>query len=68
MVEGRDANLLAKVVRPGALLGFGLGFRRLWALIEVAADYEWWSIRQAGLRRSPNGIALTPAFALQLRF
>lgn len=66
-MESRQSKLSANVVRTGAIVGFGLGFRRIWALVELAGDYEWWSVRRANVRQSPSGISLTPAFALQLR-
>lgn len=66
-LEGRQSKLSANVFRTGALVGFGLGFRRLWALLELAGDCEWWNVQRAKARRSPFGISLTPAFALQLR-
>jgi hypothetical protein len=66
-LEDRHGKVLANVIRTGAFVGFGLGFRRFWALVELAGDYEWWKVERAKARSSPSGISLTPAFALQLR-
>lgn len=67
----RDADgvkLRAEGLRAGGLMGFGLGFRRLWALAELAADYEWWRVKEGIARHSLRGVSLTPAFALRFRF
>jgi hypothetical protein len=53
--------------RAGALLGVGLGFRRLHALLEIAADHEWWWLAGDPGSWLLSGFSLTPAFALRLR-
>jgi len=65
--QAHERSLSATVIRPGALFGFSVGFRRMWALVELDADYEWWRTRQQEARRKLSGISLTPAFVLIFR-
>jgi len=51
----------ATVWRLGAVVGLAVGFRRVHALVELTADYEH---RVGPL---PDGVVLTPGFALRLR-
>lgn len=53
-------------MRAGLILGLAVGFRRLHALLELTADYEYWAV-QSGSEASYGGMALTPAFALRFR-
>ncbi len=53
------------VVRVGAVLGVGFGFRNTYVLLECALDHEWWF----ALGNSSAGVAgfsVTPGFALRL--
>lgn len=54
--------------RAGAFVGLGVGFRRVHALLELAADYEYWRGALAGQPVERQGLALTPSFALRIRF
>lgn len=61
-----SANAL--VLRAGAVLGLGLGFRRLHALVELTAAYEGWLAGAHGdADLDGGGFVLIPAFALRLR-
>ena len=53
--------------RVGAVLGLGLGFRRLFVFVELAADYEWLVATLDGADAGTSGLSLTPAFALRWR-
>jgi len=54
-------------LRPGALIGFAVGFRHLYVLVELTVNHEWWWFDQNSTHILLSGISLTPAFALRLR-
>jgi len=54
-------------LRPGALIGFAVGFRHLYALLELTVSHEWWRLDQNGTQSELSGFSFTPAFALRLR-
>lgn len=66
-VGGPTSALEAWHWRVGAVLGVGVGFRRLFAFVELAADYEWLVATLDGADSGAAGISLTPAFALRWR-
>jgi len=66
--DGAELTMSGTLLRTGALVGLGVGFRRLHALLELAADHEWWWMGGDIEPSSRSGLSLTPAFALRLRF
>ncbi len=54
-------------LRTGGVVGFGVGFRDLHLLMELAVDHELWWGSLGGNAIQRNGISLTPAVALRLR-
>lgn len=62
-VDG-DANAF----RGGLVLGLAFGLARIHALIELAADYEYWRGQLGGVTFERQGIALVPGFAVRARF
>ncbi|MDQ3032869.1 MAG: hypothetical protein M3Y87_10665 [Myxococcota bacterium] len=54
--------------RAGAFLGLAVGLRRVHVVAELAADYEHWRGALGGVPIERQGLALTPGFALRLRF
>jgi hypothetical protein len=65
--EGDGTRFSGFGLRPGALIGFAVGFRRLYALIELTVNHEWWRFDQADTKSELSGFSFTPAFALRLR-
>jgi hypothetical protein len=65
-----DANARSAAwgVRGGGVVGLALGFRRVHVLAELAVDGEWWSGETGTISFERSGVALTPAFALRVRF
>lgn len=55
-------------LRGGGVVGLALGFRRVHILAELAVDGEHWSGQNGGVSLERAGVALTPAFALRVRF
>jgi hypothetical protein len=64
MTVSGDANAF----RGGLVVGLAIGFLHIHALIELAADYEYWRGQLAGVTFERQGIALVPGFALRVRF
>lgn len=58
---GSNAN--AETIGAGAFLGLALGFRRVHAMIEINADYQYWMLDG----ENKHVLVLTPAFALRFR-
>lgn len=54
--------------RAGVFLGFAAGFRRVHALIELVIDYEYWAVEIGDAALERQGLALTPGWALRIRF
>jgi len=65
--EPGSIEMDGEVYRLGALLGVGIGFRSLHALMELTADREWWRVGGDIAPGTRTGFSLTPAFALRLR-
>jgi hypothetical protein len=65
--DGDESSFSGFRLRPGALIGFAVGFRRLYALIELTVNREWWWLEQNSSESELSGFSLTPAFALRLR-
>lgn len=61
------SDVRATGLHAGAVLGFGAGFRRIHAMIELSALYEHWWLSANGERRQRGGVVLMPAFALRVR-
>lgn len=53
--------------RAGGVLGLAVGLRTVAALVELAADYEWWRGTSGGNTTALSGVVLTPAFAIRIR-
>jgi hypothetical protein len=66
--ERSELTMRGTLLRTGVLLGLGVGFRRLHALLELAADHEWWWMGGDIEPSRRSGLSLTPAFALRMRF
>lgn len=58
----------ADAFRGGLVVGLAFGLLRIHALIELAADYEYWAGQLGGVRFERQGIALVPGFAIRARF
>lgn len=71
-LDGATRAARAWGVRAGAILGLGLGFRRVHVLFELSAYYERWSGDHGEGSASAQsldaqGLVLEPAFALRVR-
>lgn len=64
LVMSGDANAF----RGGLVVGLAIGLMRIHALVELAADYEYWRGQLAGAVFERQGIALVPGFAIRARF
>lgn len=64
---GSATDLEATGIRAGGVVGLSVGFRTLAALVELSADYEWWSGKQGSTSTAMNGLVLTPQFAIRVR-
>jgi hypothetical protein len=49
------------------VIGMALGVRRIHALLELTAAYEYWFIDHAGGSLNRGGFVLIPGFGLRLR-
>jgi hypothetical protein len=58
----------ADAFRGGLVVGLAVGLARLHALVELAADYEYWRGQLAGNGFERQGVALVPGFAIRARF
>lgn len=58
----------ANAFRGGLVVGLAVGLSRLHALVELAADYEYWRGQLAGIGFERQGIAIVPGFAIRARF
>jgi hypothetical protein len=66
--DGSRLALRGTLFRLGTVVGLGIGFRRLHALLELAVDREWWWMGSDIEPAERAGFSLTPAFALRVRF
>jgi hypothetical protein len=62
-----SADASATALRPGAVLGMGVGLRRVHALLELSAYYEHWMGQHGPVDLDGGGVVLVPAFALRVR-
>lgn len=58
----------ANAFRGGLVVGLAIGLSRIHALVELAADYEYWRGQLAGNVFERQGVALVPGFAIRARF
>jgi hypothetical protein len=58
----------ANAFRGGLVVGLAIGLARLHAMVELAADYEYWRGQLGGAGFERQGIALVPGFAIRARF
>jgi hypothetical protein len=58
----------ATAFRGGLVVGLAIGFRRVHALVELAADYEYWRGQLNDVSFERQGIALVPGFGVRVRF
>ncbi len=58
----------ATAFRGGLVVGLAIGFRRVHALLELAADYEYWRGQLSSVSFERQGVALVPGFGLRVRF
>lgn len=66
-VSGSEQRASGAGLRLGPVVGMALGVRRVHALIELTAAYEYWFINQAGASLDRGGFVLIPGFAIRLR-
>ncbi len=68
VVDDRALRGEADAFRGGLVVGLAVGFRRVHALLELAADYELWRGQLDGRPIERQGVALVPGFGLRVRF
>jgi hypothetical protein len=66
-VAGSERKASGAGVRAGPVIGMALGVRRVHALIELTAAYEYWFIDHAGVSLNRGGFVLIPGFGIRLR-
>ena len=66
-VAGSEQKASGAGVRLGPVIGMALGVRRIHALVELTAAYEYWFIDHAGASLNRGGFVLIPGFGLRLR-
>ncbi len=66
-VAGSEHKASGAGVRAGPVIGMALGVRRVHALIELTAAYEYWFIDHAGVSLNRGGFVLIPGFGIRLR-
>ncbi|MGE0784159.1 MAG: hypothetical protein AB7S26_00625 [Sandaracinaceae bacterium] len=66
--EADSRELMLAGIRVGGVVGLAAGFRRLHVIAELGVDHEWWLGSFGDTSISRTGIALTPGFAVRLRF
>ena len=66
-VAGSGRKASGAGVRAGPVIGMALGVRRVHALIELTAAYEYWFIDHAGVSLNRGGFVLIPGFGIRLR-
>lgn len=67
-VAGSEQKASGAGVRAGPVIGMALGVRRIHALVELTAAYEYWFIDHAGASLNRGGFVLIPGFGIRLRF
>ena len=66
-VDGSEQKASGAGLRAGPVIGMALGVRRIHALIELTAAYEYWFIDHAGDSLNRGGFVLIPGFGIRLR-
>jgi hypothetical protein len=66
-VAGSDQKASGAGLRLGPVVGMALGVRRIHALVELSAAYEYWLIDHAGRSLDRGGFVLIPGFGIRLR-
>jgi hypothetical protein len=66
-VAGSEQKASGAGVRAGPVIGMALGVRRVHALIELTAAYEYWFIDHPGVSLDRGGFVLIPGFGIRLR-
>lgn len=66
-VEGSEQRASGAGLRIGPVIGMALGVRRVHALVELTAAYEYWFIDHAGTALDRGGFVLIPGFGIRLR-
>jgi hypothetical protein len=66
-VDGSEQKASGAGLRAGPVIGMALGVRRIHALIELTAAYEYWFIDHAGASLDRGGFVLIPGFGIRLR-
>ena len=67
-ISGTEQKASGAGVRAGPVIGMALGVRRIHALVELTAAYEYWFIDHAGNSLNRGGFVLIPGFGIRLRF
>ncbi|UCH30261.1 MAG: hypothetical protein JSV06_04340 [Myxococcales bacterium] len=67
-IAGSQQKASGAGVRAGPVVGMALGVRRIHALVELTAAYEYWWIDHAGTSLDRGGFVLIPGFGMRLRF
>jgi len=67
-VSGSEQKASGAGVRAGPVIGMALGVRRVHALVELTAAYEYWFIDHAGTSLNRGGFVLIPGFGIRFRF
>lgn len=66
-VQGSEQRASGAGLRIGPVVGMALGVRRVHALVELTAAYEYWFIDHAGASLDRGGFVLIPGFGIRLR-
>ena len=67
-IAGSEERASGAGIRAGPVVGMALGVRRIHALVELTAAYEYWFIDHAGASLNRGGFVLIPGFGIRLRF
>ena len=67
-LSGSEQQASGAGLRAGPVIGMALGVRRVHALVELTAAYEYWFIDHAGASLDRGGFVLIPGFGIRLRF
>jgi len=67
-IAGSEQRASGAGIRAGPVVGMALGVRRIHALVELTAAYEYWFIDHAGTSLNRGGFVLIPGFGIRLRF
>lgn len=67
-IAGSEQRASGAGIRAGPVVGMALGVRRVHALVELTAAYEYWFIDHAGTSLNRGGFVLIPGFGIRLRF